>query len=166
MISGSVVTILTAIVLLQVASDADPGRNRRHRGPDWKALDLTEVQRGKLQELRHSRAKGMARLRADLEIARIDLRATLRQSDPDPTAVRKGMAEVTRARSKMLEKRINHLLSVKKILSKAQLDKLKRMKRRGDRMRGPRPDHRRRPPQRDRREFHDSGAFEPEPEAM
>ena len=169
MIFRSIAAIFAAIVMLPVASDADHGRSRQHRGPHWKALDLTEMQRGKLEELRRSRAKAMARLRADLKVARIDLRAALKQSDPDPTAVRKGVAEVSRVRSKMLERRVDHLLSVKKILSKEQLDKLKQMK--GDRMGELRPDHRRRGSQKYRghdieRELDDLGAFEPEPEAM
>ena len=171
MIFRSIAAIFAAIVMLPVASDADHGRSRQHRGPDWKALDLTEVPRGKLEELRRSRAKAMARLRADLKVARIDLGAALKPSDPDPTAVRKGVAEVSRVRSKMLERRVDHLLSVKKVLSKEQLDKLKQMKRRGDRMGEPRPDHRRRGSRKYRghdieRELDDLGAFEPEPEAM
>ena len=172
MISKStIMAIFTAIILCSVAADADPGRNRRHRGPGWKALDLTEAQRGKLEDMHLSRAKEMARLRADLQIARIDLRATMKQDDPNRAEVKKRVAQVNGVRSKMLERRVDHTLSLKKILSKEQLEKLEHMKRKGHRMRRPGPHHGGGPPQRHRGWFQpgdtDVGAAETEPsEAM
>jgi len=171
MMSKNLITaIIAAVVLISAAAEADHGKKRgrpSHGGPAWEALDLTEAQRGKLEDMHLSRAKEMARLRADLQVARIDLRASMKPADPNWPEVKKRVAQVNGVRSKMLESRVDHRLSLKKILSKEQLEKLRHMNRGGHRMRGPGPDHRGGPQQRHRRWFQpgdtDLGAAKTEP---
>ena len=92
------------------------------------ALELSAEQRTKLDGLNLERSKKMAQLRADLKVARLDLRAAMRQDNPDPAEVKTRVAAVNNARSLILESRVNHRLKVHSLLTPEQRNKLREMR--------------------------------------
>ena len=129
--------VLIAGVLIPIVVIAWTLPSNAHRGKrGWKsrkapmaALELSAEQRTKLESLNLDRGKKMAQLRADLKVARLDLRAAMRQDNPDPAEVKARVAAVNNARSLILESRVNHRLKVNSVLTPEQRNKLRDMRR-------------------------------------
>ena len=121
---------IAAVVLgAWTSSDAQPGGRRFLREPGKMARDLglTDEQKNKMQEIRMASQKEMIRLGADLRIARLELEEVIRQSSPKPEDVKARLAVLSAAQGKMLEKRVNLRLEMKKILTPEQQEKVKGM---------------------------------------
>ena len=93
-----------------------------------KALNLTPEQQEKLKTLRLDNAKQMARLRADMQIARLDLQALLGQPAPKPAEVKAKAAEVSRVAAEILSKRVDFQMGMKGILTPEQQEKLQTLR--------------------------------------
>ncbi|MBI4552557.1 MAG: periplasmic heavy metal sensor, partial [Candidatus Latescibacteria bacterium] len=76
-------------------------------------LKLTDEQQTKLKELRIGVAKDMARLRADFQIARLDLMALLDQPSPKPEEARARAAKVGDAQAAVLQRMIAFQVAMK-----------------------------------------------------
>ena len=128
------VWIAAAAVIWNVAAaDAQPRRGYR-RGPRFEdrlqALELTTAQMDKMKALHLSQAKQMAQLRADHQIARLELQDLLGQADPKPGDVKTRVAAVNKAQGKILETRVNFQVGLNKVLTPEQRKKLKKMEQR------------------------------------
>lgn len=128
--------IISAVVIpiLVIAWVLPTNAHRGKRG--WKgrkapmaALELTAEQRTKMESLKLAQAKQMAQLRADLKVARLDLRAAMRRDEPDAAEVKARVAAVNSARSLILESRVNHRLKVNSVLTTEQRTRLREMRR-------------------------------------
>lgn len=131
--------ILAGIAVLLVGiwtiAEAEPGHGKhRMKGPGamFKELGLTDQQKSKIREVRMAAKKEMVRLRADAKIARIELEESMHQPNPKPTEVKAKVAAINNVRGKLLEKRVDLRLEMKKILTPEQQEKARefRMKRR------------------------------------
>jgi Spy/CpxP family protein refolding chaperone len=99
-------------------------------------LDLTQEQKDQLKSLRTANQKKMIQLRADAQIAGVELRELMHEKDPNKRQVDAAVAKVNSARGKMMSSRVHQKLAVNKILTDEQLQKLEEMPgRRGGRER-------------------------------
>jgi Spy/CpxP family protein refolding chaperone len=106
------IIFITVISAPTIAQDRKPEEKIKLRagGRDFdvmKKLKLTDEQKQKLKDLRFDLAKDMAKLRADLKVAKVKV------------------VQVNQARSKMLQRSVDHRLELKKILTPEQQEKLR-----------------------------------------
>lgn len=110
--------------------------------PLMERLKLTDEQQTKLKDLRLGFAKEMVRLRADLQVARLDLGAFLDQPSPRPEEARAKAAKVSEADSAILQRMVAFRVGMKSILTPEQ-QKILQQVQQEQRMRfmgqGPRP---------------------------
>ncbi|MBM3262338.1 MAG: Spy/CpxP family protein refolding chaperone [candidate division Zixibacteria bacterium] len=101
-------------------------------------LALTDDQKQKMETLRTALAKEMARLRADVEVATIELREIMDQSAPKAADAQIRAARVSQARAKIFERAVAFRLDMKSVLRPEQQKIMKetREMRRGPMMRG------------------------------
>ena len=128
--------IIAAVVIpiLVIAWVLPTNAHRGKRG--WKgrkapmaALELSAEQRTRMESLNLAQAKQMAQLRADLKVARLDLRGAMRKDEPDAAEIKAHVAAVNSARSLILESRVNHRLKVNSVLTPEQRTRLREMRR-------------------------------------
>ena len=93
-----------------------PWNCQPNSGPGWKVSNWRRPNR-------------WLRLRADLKVARLDLRAAMRKDEPDAADVKASVAAVNSARSLILESRVNHRLKVNSILTPEQRTRLRELRR-------------------------------------
>ena len=127
-----IVAVVIPIVAVALALPSEAHRGKRgwkNRKAPMAALELSTEQRTKLESLNLERSKKMAQLRADLKVDRLDLRAAMRQDETDPAEVKARVAAVNKARSLILESRVNHRLKVNSVLTPEQRNKLREMRR-------------------------------------
>ena len=130
------VTFITAISAPTIAQGREPEERVKLRAGGRaldviKELELTDEQKQKLEELRFDLAKDMAKLRADLKVARLELEHLINQDSPKASDAKVKVAQVNQARSKILQRSVDHRLKLKKILTPEQQEKLRSIKRRG-----------------------------------
>lgn len=124
------VVIPILVIAWVLPTDAHRGkRGWKGRKAPMAALELSAEQRARMENLKLAQAKQMAQLRADLKVARLDLRAAMRKDEPDAAAVKTSVAAVNSARSLILESRINHRLKVNSVLTPEQRTRLREMRR-------------------------------------
>lgn len=125
--------VIAAVVTFAYAQQgppqgAQPGPMMRHQGQMkgrmFQALNLTPEQKSKMETLRSAQMKEMAQLRADAQIAQIDLRDLLRQDNPSDSDVKAKVAAVTKTRGKIMESQVAFGLKMKQVLTPEQRQKL------------------------------------------
>ena len=135
----SLIALVAAAMVMWglTSADARPrkrggGRSAGAANPEQlaKALELTPEQQKKLKALRLDNAKKMVRLRADLQIAQMDMKSLLDQPAPNSAEVKARVAEVNRVNAEILSKRIDHQLGMKGILTPEQQQKLQTLQKR------------------------------------
>ena len=130
--------ILTAVVAAAAflwgtgSVDARPGRRGgrmagRFEAP-FKALDLTAEQQEKMKALHLANGKEMVRLRADEQIAQMELQEVMGQDNPSPTEVKAKVDNVNKVRSTITSRMVDLKLGMKKILTPEQREKLRSFK--------------------------------------
>ncbi len=127
-----IAAILIPVVVIAWALPSNAHRGKRGwkaRKSPMAALELSAEQRTRLESLNLERAKQMAQLRADLKVARLDLRAAMGQDEPSPAEVKARVGTVNNARSLILENRVNHRLKVNSVLTPEQRNMLREMRR-------------------------------------
>lgn len=87
-------------------------------------LDLTESQQSQLQGLRNTFGKDMAKLRADLEVAQIELREVVQVLNPSESAASAQASKVTAAQAKIFERSVVFRVQAKNVLTAEQQKKL------------------------------------------
>ncbi|HLP17449.1 MAG TPA: Spy/CpxP family protein refolding chaperone [Bacteroidota bacterium] len=105
------------------AFDTDAPHSRRHlQGKDGflASLNLTDSQKSDLRKLRTEREKRGVELRANMEKARIDLRALLMSDTPDKSAIEKKMKDVAQCEADLRMNRIDGWFETNKLLTPDQ----------------------------------------------
>ncbi len=97
-------------------------------------LDLTDVQRDKLQVIRDGLARKQIQMRADLAIARLDLSKLMRADLPSQSDVDAKVNAITRLQGDMMKASLTARLDSRKVLTADQRKKLEDLK--SQRMRG------------------------------
>ena len=126
---------IVAIASIAPLASARPGKGQRGNkmrpqmaGRMMEALDLTDAQKEKLQDLRTANAKAMAKLQADAKIAQIDLKEVMQQDNPKTADVKAKIAAVNKVRGQIMEKRALHGLEMKQVFTPEQRKKLQTLK--------------------------------------
>lgn len=92
-------------------------------------LKLSDKQQAELKELNFNTAKELIRMRADMKVARLELRQMLSKDEPDREAIFGKLDQIARILTDIRKARIEKMLAVREILDKDQLSKLKEMRR-------------------------------------
>jgi Spy/CpxP family protein refolding chaperone len=118
-----------------LAAQPDRGRARgQGQGPDparlQEQLGIDEGQAEQLRQIRRDQQKAHVRLRADMEIARMELEELLLADAVNESAINAKVGEVAKLQTAALHSRIDGRLAVRKILSAEQAKKLERLRQR------------------------------------
>ena len=96
-------------------------------------LGLSAGQLQRVREIGLTSQRKAIRLRADLKLARLDLRALLEAEHPDKGAIYKKLDEIGALRTKLEKNRIEARLEVRKLLNSEQQKKLQEAERKWQR---------------------------------
>ncbi len=96
-------------------------------------LDLTDAQESQLKDLRVAHEKEMAMLRAELQVARIDLREVMQSVNPSASMASTQVALVNGAMSKILETSVAYSVKARNVLTSEQQEQLRNLDLRPDR---------------------------------
>ena len=91
-------------------------------------LDLSGTQREKLRTIGDGLARKRIRLRADLDLARLDLRTAMQSDSPSLSQLGTRIDAVTRIQGDMMKAGVSARLEARKVLTPEQLEKLSEMK--------------------------------------
>lgn len=111
-----------------------PGRGMGlHRGMGFgpgmfARLDLTDAQREKLADLHERQQRKAIQARADLQIARMDLRKLMQADAPSATAINAQIDKVSRLQSDMRKSQVATHLEARALLTPEQQKQLKAMR--------------------------------------
>ena len=122
-----IVGIILALGISEVHASGHQGRRHHNTGPRFEALELTQEQKDQLKSVRLDGKKKMIQYRADMQLARIELKELLIQKSPNQGQVDKVVAKITAAQAKITESRVRQKLGMKEILTEEQLKKIKEM---------------------------------------
>jgi len=103
----------------------DQDTDREH-SPPMGQLDLTDAQREQMRTLRFDLEKDLARLRADQEVAQIELREVLDVVNPDAAAAAAAGGKVNEARSAIFQREIAFQVATKHVLTPEQQGQLRK----------------------------------------
>jgi Spy/CpxP family protein refolding chaperone len=87
-------------------------------------LDLTEAQRTKLRDLNDAHARKAVQRRADLQLARMDLRKLMRADKPDAGAVNAQIDKLSRLQADGMKSAYELRMQARAVLTPEQLKKL------------------------------------------
>lgn len=119
-----------AVLGLLTAAWAAP-RPHQRRGPEWagpgmvKVLDLTAEQKEKMEAIRYNQRRKLVQMRADLQVARMDLQQVMKQDAPSKAEVKKKVAEINRLRSAMFEQQVDGRLEQQSVLTPEQRERMR-----------------------------------------
>ena len=132
--------LLLSTAVVTWAGQGGPGRHEAQRGPgpggigrmlnNRAALDklgLTEEQQAAIKTASYEFRKEMATLKADAELAEIELQKAMDEAAPDENAVMKAVDNVGTAKTAMQKAAVKHQLKVKTILGAEKVEALKAM---------------------------------------
>lgn len=88
-------------------------------------LDLTEAQRAKLADLHERQQRKAIQARADMQIARLDLRKLMHADSPSATAINAQIDRLARMRADMQKSHVATFLEARSLLTPEQLKKLR-----------------------------------------
>jgi Spy/CpxP family protein refolding chaperone len=88
------------------------------------ALDLSDAQHEKFADIRERQMRRDIQARADLQIARLDLRKAMRSEKPEAGAIDSQIDRVAKLRADMAKTRVASLLEARALLTPDQLKKL------------------------------------------
>lgn len=104
-------------------------------GMAFARLDLTDAQREKLEGIHERQQRKAIQARADLQIARMDLRKLMRADAPSATAINAQLDKLGRMRTEMQKSHVATFLEARALLTPEQL---KQLRERGPRVPGAR----------------------------
>jgi Spy/CpxP family protein refolding chaperone len=125
---------VVALAAAASVSAQGPGRpGRRGRPVDVtrhkQELGLTDAQVDQIQKLRSDQQKRQIRRRADLQLARVELRELLAAGTVDEKAVAAKVKELSDLQGAALKARVDGQLAMRKIFTPEQHDKLRQLRR-------------------------------------
>jgi Spy/CpxP family protein refolding chaperone len=88
-------------------------------------LDLTEAQSSKLRDLHEAHARKAVQRRADMQLARMDLRKLMRADKPDMGAVNAQIDKIARMQAEGLKSAFEVRMQARAVLTPEQLKKLR-----------------------------------------
>jgi Spy/CpxP family protein refolding chaperone len=88
-------------------------------------LDLTEAQSSKLRDLHEAHARKAVQRRADVQLARMDLRKLMRADKPDVGAVNAQIDKISRMQAEGLKSAFEVRMQARAVLTPEQLKKLR-----------------------------------------
>jgi Spy/CpxP family protein refolding chaperone len=88
------------------------------------ALDLTDAQRGKLRDIHEAAARKNVQRRADMELARMDLRKLMRADSPTTSSVNAQIDKITRLQADGMKAHFDTFMQARAVLTPEQLKKL------------------------------------------
>jgi Spy/CpxP family protein refolding chaperone len=91
-------------------------------------LKLTEQQEEKLQELHFNLAKEMIQLRAQLQMARLDMQRMMAEDEVEREMILNQVEQISKIQAEMKKLQIEKQLAFREILDKKQLAKLKELR--------------------------------------
>lgn len=128
-----VIGVIGSVAFVKHA-DAQRSKRRGMRG-GMAALELTDEQKEKMNNLRSAHQKAMIDLRAAHAKARIDLGVIRNEDNPSTSDIQAKVDAVTAAQGKIMAREIQHSMDVKNLLTAEQKEKLGEMRgKRGGRM--------------------------------
>jgi len=89
-------------------------------------LDLSDAQRSRLATIRDRQQRKAIQARADLAIARLDLRALLRADNPQGGAIDAQIDRIARMRAELAKSRVAAMLEGRSVLTPEQREQLRR----------------------------------------
>jgi Spy/CpxP family protein refolding chaperone len=89
------------------------------------ALDLTDAQRQKMADLHERQARRAIQVRADLQLAAMDLRKLVHADNPSGTAINAQIDKIARMRADLAKSRMATFLEARAMLTPEQQKKLK-----------------------------------------
>lgn len=123
------VTIVCAALASAGAVRAEGGM---HDGPDrgkgghecrlkqsWKET-LTDAQKSQLERLHLDMKKETSVLRAELGVKKAELKALTLRDNPDTQAIGRKTDEIMGIKKELMQKRVNHIIEVRKVLTPEQ----------------------------------------------
>ncbi len=124
--------VITATMMLYVIPlSAQPADCAKHcgehaKGPchEMKGLNLTEKQKTKLQELRIEHKPAMVKIKETMKLIKQKSKVELLKDKPDKALLKKYSQEIADQSRIMAESMTEHLLKVKKVLTKEQFEKM------------------------------------------
>lgn len=118
--------MLYSIPLFAQPADGAGHYGKHSKGPDheMKGLNLTEEQKTKLQELRIEHKPAMVKIKETMKLIKQKSKVELLKDKPDKTLLKKYSQEIADQHRIMAESMTDHLLKVKKILTKEQFEKM------------------------------------------
>ncbi len=109
-------------------------------------IGLTDVQRDTLAEIFYSTEEDMISLKSELERQKLKLRRLLSQENPDEKEILKVAERIGEIRKDMKKRELREVLAVRKVLTKEQWNKLRKIRKTPPPLRRLR---KHRPPERD-----------------
>jgi Spy/CpxP family protein refolding chaperone len=94
-------------------------------------LQLTDEQRDRMREIRDRQMRRGIEARADLALARLDLRKLMQADRPELTAIDAQIDRVARMRSDLAKSRVASMLEVRDVLTPEQFRRMRDMRARG-----------------------------------
>ncbi len=132
--------LLLSTAVVTWAGQGGPGRHEAQRGPGpggigrmlnnpetLQKLGVTDEQQAAIKTATYEFRKEMAKLKADGELAEIELQKAMDEATPDETAVMKAVDNVGAAKTAMRKAGVKHQLKVKTILGAEKVEALKAM---------------------------------------
>jgi Spy/CpxP family protein refolding chaperone len=123
-------TVVLGVALLSLGSVALVwAQPQRDRDRIHQKLDLTDQQREELKALHFNTARGQIKMRADLKIARLELKEILTRAEPNRKEVDQKLDQIAKIQTDLRKSQIDRKLAIREILDEEQLAKLRELKR-------------------------------------
>lgn len=116
--------IAATMMLYTIPLFAQPADGAGHCGEYSMELNLTEEQKTKLQELRVEHKPAMVKIKETMKLIKQKSKEELLKDKPDKNVLKKYSQEIAAQSRIMAESMTEHLLKVKKILTKEQFEKM------------------------------------------
>jgi len=101
------------------------GMMRRDAVARFAALDLTDAQRDKLRDLHEAAARKSVQRRADMQLARMDLRKLMRAESPSASSVNAQIDKISRLQADGMKAHFDTFMQARAVLTPEQLKKLR-----------------------------------------
>lgn len=112
------------------------GRGKGHPGMMFAMLDLSDAQKAKMRDIHENAARAQIQARADMQIARMDMRKLMRADRPDQGAINAQIDKMGQMRTAMQKTRVATMLEARAQLTPDQLKKMKELREKGPMMGG------------------------------
>jgi Spy/CpxP family protein refolding chaperone len=143
------ILVLSLFFLMSIASAQDPEPPKKRLKTK---IALTPEQKEKIEDIRFDFQKESIRLKADLKIAKLELKSLMSEEELNKGNIYRKIEELSDLRTKLAKNQVDKKMAIRQILTREQLDKLKEFKsrkmKRGKIMQGKM--RRVQPPRRDR----------------